>query len=251
MINFGTGTLICVPTNDALGAAIANPTPVKLGVLQDVSLDLGVDLKSLYGAGRYPVAVGAGKSKTDIKAKYADINAAVLGSLFYGKTASAAIKGANLDVAVSVPTTPFQVTAAPPSSGTFVADLGVYDAVTGVQLTRVASAPATGQYSVNTGTGVYTFAAADTGRALLYSYEYTAAAGGSTFTLTNDLMGYTPSFSLILQQAFDGKKLVVKFNRVTSGKLGLPFKNEDFGIYDFEAMAYCDAAGNLGYVSLF
>lgn len=251
MIIFGTGTLICVPTNDALGVAIANPTPVRLGTLQDVSVDLGVDIKTLYGAGRYPVAVGAGKAKTDIKAKYADINAAVLGSLFYGKTASAAIKGANLDVAASIPTTPFQITASPPSSGTYVADLGVYDATTGAQLTRVASAPATGQYSVNTGTGVYTFAAADTGKAIVYSYEYTAASGGNTFNLTNDLMGYTPSFSLILQEPFDGKKLVLKFNKCTSGKLTLPFKNEDFALYDFEATGYCDAAGNLGYVSLF
>lgn len=251
MINFGTGTLICVPTNDALGAPIANPTPVRLGTLQDVTVDLGADIKSLYGAGRFPVAVGAGKSKTDLKAKYADINASVLGSLFYGKTASAAIKGANIDVAATVPATPFQITAAPPSSGTFVADLGVYNAVTGVQLTRVASGPTTGQYSVNASTGVYTFASADTGLAVVYSYEYTAATGGSTFALTNDLMGYTPSFSVILQQAFDGKKLVLKFNRCTSGKLSLPFKNEDFGIYDFEAMGYCDAAGNLGYVSLF
>lgn len=250
MINFGTGTLICVPTNDALGVAIANPTPVRLGTLQDVSVDLGTDIKSLYGSGRFPVAVGAGKAKTDIKAKYADINSAVLGSLFYGKTASAAIKGANLDVVAAIPTTPFQITAVPPSSGTFVADLGVYDALTGAQLTRVASAPTTGQYSV-TGAGVYTYAAADTGKSVVYSYEYTAAAGGSTFNLTNDLMGYTPSFSLILQQAFDGKKLVLKFNRCTSGKLTLPFKNEDFGIYDFEAMGYCDAAGNLGYISLF
>jgi len=251
MINFGTGTLICVPTNDALGAPIANPTPVRLGTLQDVNVDLGTDIKSLYGSGRFPVAVGAGKAKTDISAKYADINAAVLGSLFYGKTALTTIKGANIDVAASIPTTPFTITAAPPGSGTYVADLGVYDAATGVQLVRVASAPTTGQYSVVVGTGVYTFAAADTGKAVVYSYEYTAATGGNTFNLTNDLMGYTPSFSLILQQAFDGKKLVLKFNRCTSGKLSLPFKNEDFAIYDFEAMGYCDAAGNLGYISLF
>jgi hypothetical protein len=238
MIVFGTGTLICVPTQDALGVAIANPTPVRLGTLQDVSVDLGVDIKTLYGSGRYPVAVGAGKAKTDIKAKYADINAAVLGSLFYGKTASAAIKGAVIDQTGSIPTTPFQITIAPPSSGTFVADLGVYNASTGNQLTRVASGPTTGQYSVNTGTGVYTFASADTGQSVLISYEYTAASGGSTFNLTNDLMGYTPSFSLILQEPFDGKKLVLKFNKCTSGKLTLPFKNEDFAMYDFEATGY-------------
>ena len=251
MINFGTGTLICVPTTDALGVAIANPTPVRLGTLQEASVDLGVDIKSLYGSGRFPVAVGAGKAKTDIKAKYADINASVLGSLFYGKTASAAIKAADLDVAATIPTTPFQVTADPPGTGTFVADLGVFNVTNGAWMTRVASGPTTGQYSVNTGTGVYTFASADAGDSVTYSYEYTAASGGSTFDLTNDLMGYTPSFSLILQQAFDGKTLVLKFNRCTSGKLALPFKNEDFTLYDFEAMGYCDASGNLGYISLF
>lgn len=250
MINFGVGTLIAVPTFDALGVAVANPTPVRMGTLQDVSVDLGVDMKALYGASRYPRAVGAGKAKTDIKAKYADINAAVLGSLFFGKTASANIKGANLDVAATIPGTPFQITAAPPSSGTFVADLGVYDAAAGTQFTRVASAPTTGQYSVS-GAGVYTFAAADTGKAIEYSYEYSAATGGSTYSLTNDLMGYIPSFSVILQESFDGKKLVLKFNKCSSGKLALPFKNEDFSIYDFEAMAYTDASDNLGYISLF
>lgn len=250
MILFGTGHLIAVPTNLADGTAIANPTPVRLGVMQDVSVDLGVDLKTLYGSGKFPVAVGQGKAKTDIKAKYADISGAVLGSLFWGKTATNAIKGAVIDATATIPTTPFQVTAAPPSSGTFVQDLGVRDATTGVVLTRVASAPATGQYSVSAG-GVYTFAAADTGKGVIYSYEYSAATGGQLFTLTNDVMGYTPSFAMILQQKYDGKTFALKFNRAVSGKLSLPLKNEDFTLSDFEATAFTDAADNLGYACLF
>lgn len=250
MIFFGTGHLIAVPTNDATGAAIANPTPVRLGGMQDISVDLGVDLKTLYGSGKYPIAVGQGKAKTDIKAKYADVSAAVLGSLFFGKTASNAIKGAVTDTTGTIPTTPFQITAAPPSSGTFVQDLGVRDATTGTVYTRVASAPATGQYAVS-GAGVYTFAAADTGKSVIYSFEYSAATGGQLFNLTNDLMGYTPSFSMILQQKYDGKTFVLKFNRAVSGKLMLPFKNDDFGIADFEATAFTDAADNLGYACLF
>lgn len=250
MIQFGTGDLIAVPTNLADGTAIANPTPVRLGGLQDVSVDLGVDLKTLYGAGKYPIAVGQGKAKTDIKAKYADITASVLGSLFWGKTASNAIRGAVMNTSGTIPTTPFQITAAPPSSGTFLQDLGVRDATTGVVYTRVASAPATGQYAVN-GSGVYTFAAADTGKTVLYSYEYSAATGGQLFTLTNDLMGYTPSFSVILQQKYDGKTLVLKFNRAVSGKLSVPYKNDDFMLSDFEATAFTDAADILGYACLF
>lgn len=250
MINFGTGKLIAVPTNDSTGAAIANPTPVILGTMQDISVDLSVEMKSLYGSKRYPIAIGQGKGKTEIKAKYAEINGAILGSLFFGKTATAGIKAAVFDAQSAIPGTPFQVTVAPPSSGTFVTDLGVVFAATGVQLTRVASAPATGQYSVN-GSGQYTFAAADTTKTVLISYEYSVASGGQLFNLTNDEMGYTPSFSLLLQNTFDGKNMVCKFNRAVSGKLALPLKNDDFAIYDFEAEAFADAVGSLGYICLF
>lgn len=253
MINFGSGKLIAVPTNLADGSAIANPTPVILGTMQDVSLDLSTEIKTLYGSKRYPIAVGQGKGKTEIKAKYAEIDGGILGSLFFGKTSTAGIKAAVFDSAATIPATPgpYTLTIAPPSSGTFVADLGVMFSDTGVQLTRVASAPATGEYSVNTGTGVYTFAAADQGKAVKVSYEYSAASGGKVWTMTNETMGYTPSFTLLLQNGYDGKNLVCKLNRCVSGKLSLPFKSDDFAVYDFEAEAFANAAGELGYICLF
>lgn len=251
MIIFGTGKLVAVPTNDAAGVAIANPTPVVLGTMQDVSVDASVELKTLYGSQRYPLAVGQGKGKMSIKAKYADINAAVLGSLFFGKTPAAGIKAAVFDFPAAIPgSSPYTVTVAPPSSGTFVADLGVAFAATGQQLRRVASAPATGEYSVSNA-GVYTFAAADQGKAIIVSYEYSASGSGQTFNLTNEVMGYTPSFSLLLQNSYDGKNLVMKLNRCVSGKLNLPFKSDDFTMSDFEAEAFADAAGSLGYICLF
>lgn len=251
MINFGAGKLIAVPTNLADGSAIANPTPVLLGSMQDVSLDMSVDIKSLYGSKRYPIAVGQGKGKIEVKAKHAEIDGGVLGSLFFGKTAATGIKAAVFDAASTIPGTPFQVTIAPPNSGTFVADLGVVFASTGVQLTRVASAPAANQYSVNTATGVYTFNTADTGKSVQISYEYSAASGGQVWTMTNDIMGYTPSFTLLLQAGYDGKNLVCKLNRCVSGKLSIPLKSDDFAIYDFDAEAFADAAGNLGYICMF
>lgn len=251
MINFGAGKLIAVPTNLADGTAITNPTPVVLGTMQDISLDLSVEIKSLYGSKRYPIAVGQGKGKTEIKAKYAEIDGGILGSLFFGKASAAGIKAAVFDSAGTIPTTPFQLTMAPPSSGTFVADLGVMFDATGVQLTRVASAPAVNQYAVNASTGVYTFAAADTGKVVKISYEYSAATGGQVWTMTNETMGYTPSFTLLLQNGYDGKNLVCKLNRCVSGKLSLPLKSDDFAIYDFDAEAFADAAGNLGYICLF
>lgn len=251
MINFGTGKLIAVPTNAADGSVIANPTPVVLGTMQEVSLDLSVEMKSLYGSKRYPIAVGQGKGKTEIKAKYAEIDGGILGSLFFGKEASAGIKAAVFDFATVVPTTPFQVTIAPPSSGTFVDDLGVYNATNSVQMRRVASAPATNEYAVNESTGVYTFASADAADSIKISYEYSAPAGGQVWTMTNEVMGYTPSFTLLLQNGFDGKNMVCKLNRCVSGKLSVPLKSDDFAIYDFEAEAFANGAGELGYICLY
>lgn len=250
MINFGAGKLIAVPTRDSLGAVIATPTPVVLSVLQDISVDLSVELKTLYGNKRYPVAIGQGKGKTELKAKYAEFSAPVVGSLFYGKTAAAGIKAAVLDFAVNIPTTPFEVTVAPPSSGTFLTDLGAV--LAGNQMTRVASAPTTGQYVVDPATGKYTFAAADTGLSVQLSYEYSATSTtGKIFNLTNDIMGVTPSFITLLQTSFDGKTLVLKLNKCVSGKLNVPLKNDDFAMYDFEAEAQDDGTGNLGYICLF
>jgi hypothetical protein len=249
MINFGSGKLVAVPTNLADGTAIANPTPVILGTMQDISLDLSIEMKSLYGSKRYPIAVGQGKGKTEIKAKYAEIDGGILGSLFFGKTATTGIKAASFDESKTIPTTPFTVTVAPPNSGTFVADLGVIGP-DGTQFTRVASAPAVSQYSVS-GAGVYTFNTADSTKVVKISYEYSAAAGGSVYTMTNDVMGYTPSFSLLLQNSYDGKTMVCKLNRCVSGKLAVPLKSDDFAIYDFDAEAFANSAGDLGYICLF
>jgi hypothetical protein len=253
MINFGSGKLVAVPTHLADGSVIAVPTPVVLASMQDVSVDLSVEIKELYGSKRYPIAIGQGKGKIEVKAKYAEIDGGILGSLFFGKAPTVGIKAAVLDAAAIIPASPgpYTLTIDPPGTGTFVADLGVFNATTGQQLTRVESAPATGQYSVNAATGVYTFAAADEGDAILISHEYSAATGGQIWTITNETMGYTPSFACLLQNGYDGKNLVLKLNRAVSGKLSLPMKSDDFTVNDFEATAFADAAGNVGYICLF
>lgn len=249
MINFGAGKIIAVPTNLADGTAIAVPQPVVLGILQEVSLDLSVDVKKLYGAAMYPVAVAQGKGSISLKAKYADISAAILGSLFFGQAATAAIKAMVTGIAGVVPGTPFQLTPAVPSSGAWVGDLGVFNADDGSQYVRVASSPTTGQYSVSA--GVYTFAAADVADNVLFSFEYSAtSSSASLFTINNRDMGYTPSFAVMLQGSYDGKKLTAKFYRGVSSKLALPFKNEDFAVPDFDADFFANSAGQVGWICL-
>jgi hypothetical protein len=262
MINFGTGKIIAIPTYDALGRLLLNPTPVRLGTMQDITVDIDVDLKTLYGSKRFPISVGQGKGKIEIKAKYAEINGAILGSLQFGKTASAGVRAAVFDFVVKVPAAEAasqaaaQVTVEPPQGATFVTDLGVLDAATMESLERAAvvdgQAPTVGQYTV--ANGVYRFAPSTQDRTLLISYEYRAEganAKGQIFQLTNDVMGPTPAFSLLLQNSFDGKNLVMKFNRAVSSKVSLPLKNDDYAVYDLSAQAFADAADEIGYLCLF
>ena len=46
MFEFGSGTLWGFPVG---GNTATNPTPMKFGTLQDVSLDISGDVKQLYG----------------------------------------------------------------------------------------------------------------------------------------------------------------------------------------------------------
>lgn len=249
-IFFGAGKLICTPLLDAAGVAVANPTPVVVGILQDVSVDIDYETKTLHGEKQFAVAIGRGKAKIGWKAKSGDVFGGVLGSLMLGASAAASRKAAVIDFAATIPTTPFTITIAPPSSGVFVADMGVIDALTGVSLTRVASAPTTGQYSVVPATGVYTFAAADTAKGVLISYEYSIASSTTSqlYNISNNLMGYTPTFSALFFNQYAGKTQVLKLNTCVLGKLALPFKNDDFTMSDIDAQAFADASSNVGYI---
>lgn len=252
MILFGAGKLIAIPTQDALGNAIANPTPIAIAVLKEVSVDFDFETKTLHGEKQFAVAIARGKAKIGWKAKSGDFSGAALGSLFLGTQPTASRKSAVIDEAKTVPAAagPYTVTIAPPATGSFVADLGVTNALTGLAMLRVASAPATGQYSLNVATGVYTFAAADASLAVLISYEYSIAssATSSLFAITNNLMGYTPTFSAIFYNQYGGKTLAMKLNANVLGKMALPFKSDDFVTNDLDAESFADASGSVGYI---
>ncbi len=168
MFEFGAGTLWGFPVS---GNTAANPTPMKFGTLQDVSLDISGDVKQLYGQKQFPEAVARGKCKITGKSKFASINGKMLNDMFFGQTLPAGMIKTSLDEAATVPATPFTITVA--NAAQFKQDWGVRYTVTGIPLTRVASGPVQGQYSVNTSTGVYTFAAADTAAQVQISYTFT------------------------------------------------------------------------------
>lgn len=241
---FGAGALWATQLSDASGAAIANPSPVLFGVLQEVSVDISADVKELYGQNQFPEAVGRGKAKVSGKAKNARINGLLLNAVFFGQTMSSGIVATFYDTTGSViPATPFQITIAPPSSGTFGRDLGVRDA-NGNPMTRVASAPATGQYSLSG--AIYTFAAADVALTVFISYSYTATSTVAKNSIVSNVqMGNAPTFRCDLGVGFSGKQTALSLYSCVATKLALATKLDDFTVPEFDFSAFADASGRV------
>ncbi len=246
--NFGAGTLFFVRTD------IAAPTPTRIGTLQDVSVDMSFDAKELYGQLQAPVAVARAKMKITGKAKFAKINARALNDAFFGQTLATGeqiqIVDEGAPAGTAIPATPYQIVVAngaAMSSGNPGVDLGVFNAATGIQMTRVASAPAAGQYSCDMTAGTYTFSAADeaAGVKVLISYAYFETTTGNRITAYNQLMGWSPIFRLNLGNSFQGNKLALTLYQCLPTKTTWDFKNEDFTVPDFEFSAFADSMGRV------
>lgn len=246
MFLFGSGILWGTPLSDASGAAIANPTPLIFGTLQDTEIDIKFELKQLYGQNQFAVAVGRGKGSISGKAKLADIRSAFLETIVFGIAGTAGLTSMVYDtVGAAIPTTPFTITPTVPSSGTWAADLGVIDSTTGRQMTRVASAPTTGQYSVSA--GVYTFAAADTAKVVYINYRYAATSTVARRISINNLpMGYAPTFRADFYGPYNGKSAVLTLNSCISEGFKIGAKNDDFTVPEMGFQAFADTAGIIG-----
>jgi hypothetical protein len=218
-------------------------------VLQDLSLDLSFDTKTLYGQNQFPVAVGRGKGKMSGKSKFAQLDGRSINSLVFGQTMTNGLTSDFYDVAGSiVPATPFTVTPVVPNSGTFAYDLGVRDA-NGVPMVRVASAPTTGQYMVS-GAGVYTFSTADTTKQVFISYQYTATSTtAKKSTVGNVLMGLAPTFKGDIYVPYNGRSMILTIPQCVCSKFTFSTKQDDFLIPEFNFEGFADSAGNALYWS--
>jgi hypothetical protein len=239
-VQFGSGVLFALPN---AGSLAANPTPYRFGVLQEAQVDFKGDLKKLYGQKQFAVAKARGKIDVTVKSKLAVIDPNMLNQLYFGQATSAGITLISDQEAQSVPAaSPYTVTVAQATN--FATDYGVQYAATGQQLTKVASAPAQGQYSQNGGT--YTFAAADEGVAVLISYTYTAPTRGATLAIKNQFLGHGPDFRALLYNQFNGKFVGLELFSCMASEISLPTKQEDFWIVDINFDASADATDTLG-----
>ena len=246
MFTFGAGVLIGTQTIDGNGNAVAVPTPIQFGILQEVTPDESFELKKLYGANKFPVGVGQGKGSMTLKAKFANINAELINTVLYGLSLSQNYENIYQDlVGTSVPTAPGEIT--PTIHGTALVDLGVVSAINGVPYTRVAStAPTGGQYYFSAGSGLYRFDGVhDYAKQAFINYAYGNAAiiTGQKLIVTNQPMGVQPVFAVDLATSYLGKTVYVHYPQVVATKLSRTWKNDDFTIYDFDMEAFADSNG--------
>src|SRR5713226_1758219 len=189
---FGAGALWGNRT-DVTGSGIG---PDQFGILQDVQIDWDWTTRELWGQFQFPVDIARGQGKISGKAKFARIFGAIFGDLFFGQTPATGQLTVSENEAATVPASiPYTATVA--NAANYVDDLGVFYAAgasAGNRFTRVTTPSASGQFSVNLATGIYTFAAADAGATLLLSYLYTITSAGRKLVLTNQFMGNTPTF---------------------------------------------------------
>ncbi|WP_428491691.1 hypothetical protein [Rhodopila sp.] len=177
----------------------AGNAPALVGTLQDVEIDISASTQMLYGQNQFAELVARGEGKITGKAKTGKIDLGLISTLYSGQSPD--LTGYEKLVKLEAHTIPasssYIVTASHITGG--ITDQGVYYAAGG-QLTPVtAGSEATGKYSVNLTTGVYTFAAGDEGVAIFLNYTYVATTG-SQMLVTNQAMGVNPVFQLFMQQ---------------------------------------------------
>jgi hypothetical protein len=239
---FGTGQLFATP--------VGGGAPLRFGALQDVSVDFQGDVKELFGQYQFPLDVARGKTKVTWQANTANVDVSAYNQLFFGQTVTTGTEYKQvINEAHSVPSSTTYTVEVTNHSG-FFNDLGVYYSVTGLPLKQVAAgAEAIGKYSVSAA-GTYTFHSGDASAALLFNYMYadTTATGGN-LSISNQLMGVTPKFRLILSHNYNSKFFTLVLFNCVADKLNLPLKLDDHLIAQLSGQAATDDANRIGFIS--
>ena len=227
--------------------------PDQFGVLQDNTIDFSFEVKELYSQQQFPIDIARGKGKITGKAKMARVFGAIYADLFFG---ASVVTGEN-NVSEYEPHTLATNTLSVNNVATFVADLGVYySGPFGIPLVFVTGAPSAGQYGLSTAVpGVYTFNAGDITKSIVVSYVFTDA-GGKTITISNNFMGYTPTFVATFYNQRNTQnasgQLTLRLNGCVSSHFTIPNRIDDYAIQDFDFQAFAPAGNNgtIGTISM-
>ncbi len=237
-LQFGSGLVFATPLTSS-GNPPTNPTAQQVGVVQNVKCNFGAAIKELFGQSQYPVDTAIGKRSIKGSFEFAQISNGLLSQLFTADPITTGVVKIVVNETGTVPASPYAVTVT--HSATWLADEGVQYASTGIALTKVASGPTVGQYSVSA--GVYTFAAADTTLGMLISYRWTDSTSGTTLTANNHPMGYGPIVSLDLDFPYDGGIISFNFPYARLGKIDGSTKIDDYTMWQTDWTAFAGPDG--------
>lgn len=234
-IIFHSGELIAIPR-------VANPTPRTIMTIQETSFDFKGDVKKLMGEGQYAVDAAIGSIEIGCKCKNGQLDLAAVNDLFFGKTIAAngeeLVKNESITVAAGVATLA--------GGAQTVQDLGIFNAATGLQYKRVATAPTAGQY-VWGASGALTFNVSENAQLLLASYLKNNTTTMQSISLTNDVAGTTTTIKGFFSKKFrDGRQLNIHLYNLIVPGINFGFKLNDYTMPEFSMEVFADPVLGVG-----
>lgn len=246
---FGVANVFVNPTGGNVPTISA---PQQLFTLQDFSIDIDATVKELRGQSQYPDDTAFSDRKITFKSGMGRHDIDAFNQIVFGESAIAT-GGFPLSVneAGTIPATgPYTITVAQ-AIKTPLQDEGVYftsGANAGQKLLKVNSITASGQYTFNAGTGVFTFSPADTGLGVAMSYNYTVTTGRNLI-VQNHTQGFGPSLEIFASNPYQlltaGVPNYVHCYAAKITKTGLPAKRADYVIVPLEGECYANASGQV------
>ncbi len=247
-IQIGSGRLFTRPT---AGNLAVNPTPLQGFTVQDVSVDIDGTIKELRGQNQFPDDTATTDKKLAGKFGIGRKDLTMFNQIFFADVISTTGQSVSPNEEHTVPAmSTYTITVAPPATGTWQYDLGVYYTGTGTELIAVASGPTVGQYSV--AAGVYTFAAADASAAVSISYSYTLTGHGAVYQVNNQTIGYGPQIEVWIVDTYQSltvssaqvynviRVYAAKVNKITIGN-----KRTDYSIPEVDWMGFASSSGRV------
>jgi hypothetical protein len=233
---FGAGRPFALPN-------ITNPTPIRFGVPQDMSLDFKRTTKPLFGENMFPEDVAGGEMTVTGKVTMGELSGDLFANLFQATLAAGTTMEADNEQGVVAAATPYKITVA--NSATWTVDLGVKN-VNGNYLSRVAAGSEVAGNSYSVAAGAYQFAAKDAGLTYYISYLYTSATAGHTLTLANSVQGPTDSFTAVMAYLNGTNQNIVTLNNCITSDTAMASKQGDWGKPTYGYDAAVDDNGVLG-----
>ena len=207
-LQFGAGVVLAAPQSSS-GNPPANPTPLGLGVLQNVKMTLGADIKTLFGQGQWAVDSAVGKRTIKGTFELAQISNILMSQLFFSDTPTAGVvetttfPGESQTIPIGA-TPSITVT----NHASFFKDYGVTNALTGLPFKAMPGIAASGTATV----GAVVTTDLVTINATEYEFMTVPVSGGGTIGLP--ILGTAALNAAALAAAINANDPMVKATNV-------------------------------------